>query len=171
MLFATAAPSYAFVVRGMRTDDNGEASAPGIISPKLETKRFLNFEKLATHLERRFGFYARRLTNIADRIQSRIDKVKATGKDTTAAQAKLDSARQALTQATTDGQAAIAALRAITPAPWAQQKDAFMAAKDLAKKARQEFVDARKLMVQAVQLLAQLQGKTEASPEASESGK
>ncbi|HSW90110.1 MAG TPA: hypothetical protein VLH19_04535 [Patescibacteria group bacterium] len=107
-------------------------------------------------LNRRFAFYAARLNNILARIQSRIDKEKVAGKDVTTAQSDLDSAKAKLTQAIKDGNAAVTAFENITPQNWQAQKADAKAAMALAQKARQEFIDARRLMVDAVQTLAQL---------------
>jgi hypothetical protein len=140
----TASPSTLKIMRQEIQTDRKE---------NRETVRTNVAHRHASRLERRFGFYVTRLTKIADRIQSRIDKEKTEGKDVSSAQTNLDSARTKLTQAQVDGTKAVAAFNAITPEDWDQQKADVQAAKDLAKNARQEFVDARKLMVDAVQAL------------------
>lgn len=109
----------------------------------------------ATRLQRNFSFYALRLNNVATRIQSLINKRKASGKDVTAAQTQLDTSKATLQQAIADGQKAVDMFNAITVDVWNIQKPEVKAAITQAQLARKEFVTARTQMVQTVKLLRQ----------------
>lgn len=119
-------------------------------------KQTIRTEKGKLHaatLQKNFGIYALRLNNIAARIQSAIDKSKAAGKDTTKAQAQLDTAKTTLAQAIADGQKAVDMFNAVTTASWNTQLPEIKAAIAEANMARKEFVQARIQMVQTVKLL------------------
>lgn len=111
----------------------------------------------ADRLERRFNFYFTRLSNIATRIQTNIDKTKAAGKNVAAVQTQLDTANTTLNQAKTDGASAVSMFRSIPVGSWDLQKPDVKAAIAQAQKARGEFVTARKQLVDVVTALKKLQ--------------
>lgn len=116
------------------------------------TRQLYRSERAQNHgerIERRFAFYAQRLTNIATRIQSRIDTEKAAGKDTTAAQSALDKAKTLLTQAVADGKQAVTMFQSISVAVWSTQAPEIKAAIEQANKARTGFVQARLSLIDA----------------------
>lgn len=118
-----------------------------------ETFRSERAKVHADRLEKRFAEYNTRLTNIAARIQKNIDAKKAAGKDVSSAQTKLDAAKATLAQAVTDGATAVSMFRAITVSTWNVQLPEVKAAIEAANKARLEFVNARKGMIDAVIIL------------------
>lgn len=99
-------------------------------------------ENHANRLERRFKFYYDRLSGIATRLQTRLDSLKSTGKDTSSALSKLTEAKTKLESAKTLGAQSVAAFRAIDPAKFEEQKAEAKAARDLANQARVAFKDA-----------------------------
>lgn len=109
-----------------------------------------------SRLENRFAFYAQRLNNIIARTQRHIDAKKNDGKDVTNAQSKLDNAKQVLATAISDGQKAVALFQAINVDTWDVQQPEIKAAIEQANKARKGFVEARRLLIEIVQLLRQL---------------
>jgi chromosome segregation ATPase len=71
---------------------------------KSERIQFVNKQvgNLVEQMTKRFNAAVERLTKIADRIDSRIAKIKATGKDTSGAEASVADARAKINQAKTD---------------------------------------------------------------------
>lgn len=104
----------------------------------------------AERLENRFMLYSKRLGNIIERFQVRLDTIKADGKDTSNVQSLLTNAKTKLGEATTKGNGAIAAFRAIDPAKFAEQKTQVLAARDLANQARRLFVEVHQLLKSAL---------------------
>ena len=107
----------------------------------------------ADRLTLHFGFYYTRINNIITRFQSRLNTLKTSGKDTSAAQSALDAASAKLQAAKTQGDAAIAAFSAIDPAKFSEQKTQVLAARDLALAARKLFVDTQSLLQSALKQL------------------
>lgn len=146
----------------------GTATAPGTLRGEV---RELNRERVASNaavrqtyrseraklhgerLERRFSWYAERLQDIAKRIQSRIDALKADGKDVNSAQTSLDLANATLTQAIADGKKAVEMFQAITISTWDVQQPEIKAAIDQANTARKGFASARQQELDAVKAL------------------
>ncbi len=113
-------------------------------------------ERAANHgerIERRFTFYAQRLTNIATRIQKRIDTEKAAGKDVSAAQTALDKAKTLLAQAVVDSKQAVTMFQSISVATWDTQSPEIKAAIEQANKARAGFVQTRLSLIDATAAL------------------
>lgn len=109
-------------------------------------------ERAQVHGERldlRFHFYAERLTNIATRIQTRIDTEKAAGKDVAAAQAALEKAKTLIATAVADGKTAVSLFQNISVSVWSTQAPEVKAAIEQANKARGEFVQARLSLIDA----------------------
>ena len=167
--FAAGSLLLAASISPVFADENTPVASPTPSPRSLIQEQFRNTVKTirqtmrsernkihAATLQKNFGLYALRLNNIASRIQSAIDKRKAAGKDTTAAQTQLDTAKTTLTQAIADGQKAVDMFNAITVDKWDIQKPEIKAAIAQAQLARKEFVTARTQMVQAVKLLRQV---------------
>ena len=110
-------------------------------------------ENHANRLEKRFKFYYERMTKIMVRFQTRLDTLKAQGKETTPIQVKLDAAKAKLELAKTKGEAAVAAFRGLDPTKFQEQKTERLAARDLAKEARKLFLEAHALLKEALKSL------------------
>lgn len=110
----------------------------------------------ADRLNNRFGFYNRRLTTVIEKIQARIDKTKADGKDVSEAQAKLDEAEAKLAESNKYAMDAVAKFRSIEPTKYDEQKSVALEARDLAEKGREAFVATVKLLRECVELLKAL---------------
>lgn len=105
----------------------------------------------ADRLEKRFALYTKRLTSLADKIQTRIDKREQEGKKNGDAQLKVDTARKQLVLATELGAEAVKMFRAIEPAKYTEQRDQAIKARDKAKEARKAFVETHRLLREAIQ--------------------
>jgi hypothetical protein len=119
-------------------------------------RRTYRSERAQVHgerLDRRFAFYAQRLTTIATRIQTRIDTKKQTGADVATAQAALDKAKLLITQATSEGAQAVSLFENITVTTWDLQAPQIKAAIEQANKARMSFVSARLALLDAAAAL------------------
>jgi hypothetical protein len=110
-------------------------------------------ENHANRLERRFKFYFDRLSGIINRFQTRLDTLKASGKDVVATQSKLDTAKSKLAEAKTKGESAVSAFRTIDPAKFSEQKEEAKAARDLAEAARGLFKEVHTLLKDALKSL------------------
>ncbi|MEP7167318.1 MAG: hypothetical protein ABI758_05035 [Candidatus Woesebacteria bacterium] len=124
------------------------------ISASRQTFRSERAKMHAKRLETHFNWYTERLGNIADRIQTRIDKEKTEGKNVTSAQTALDQAKTQLTVAISDGQKAVDLFAAITVSTWDVQKPEVKTAIDAAQKARSEFAHVHQLLADALKALA-----------------
>lgn len=111
----------------------------------------------AKRLERRFGFYYRRLTKIADKVQSRIAKTEAKheGLDLSAATARLEIARTTLEDARAEGEAAVVAFNEVEPTTPKELQQAAKKALNAAKTTREAFMEAASLLKQSVKLIKQ----------------
>lgn len=110
-------------------------------------------ENHANRLERRFKFYFDRLSGIITRFQTRLDTLKAGGKDISTVQTRLDAAKTKLAEAKTKGEVAVTAFRAIDPAKFNEQKTEAKAARDLAQAARALFKEVHNLLKDALKSL------------------
>ncbi len=119
---------------------------------RRENRRDNTAQLHAARLTNRFGFYSQRLTNLIDKIETKLSEMATEGKDVTAAQAKLNEAKAALDKAKSLGSQAITAFEAIEPAEYETQRDRALAARDLAQQARKNYQEAVFLMKEAVNL-------------------
>lgn len=143
------------------SDENVERrrpERPGIQEIRTERQELRSTvaENHANRLERRFTLYYTRLSNIITRFQARLDTLKTAGKDTTAAQAKLDLAKTRLEEAKAKGDAAVAAFKAIDPAKFSEQRTQAFAARDLAMEARKLFQETHTLLKDALKELKKI---------------
>lgn len=127
------------------------------VRTKLETIKVEKLDGRLTYhtnnLQARFTYHYDRLNAILGKIEAIIDKKVTEGINMDAAKVKLDEARVKLEQAKTIGSQAIAAFKALNPDKLNEQKTEIKAARDLAVKARQTFIDALQLMQQTVKLI------------------
>ncbi len=107
-------------------------------------------ENHANRLEKRFGLYYQRLSNIIERFQLRLAALKSTGIDTSTVSATLATAQTKLSDAKSKGEQAIAAFRAIDPAKFSEQKSQALAARDLANQARKLYLEVHLLIKAAL---------------------
>lgn len=121
-----------------------------------EEQRSKVAENHANRLERRFNLYYKRLTNITERFQKRLDYLNTKNQDVTALQSSLDSIKSKLSTAKAAGDKAIAAFKAIEPGTWEEQKAALQAARDLADKARELYKEVHTLLKSALRDLKQI---------------
>lgn len=136
-------------VRELREDNRQETR-----ELRVENRQEIRSGVAANHavrLERRFQYYYTRLSGIATRLQTRLNLLKAEGKDITSAQAKLTAAASKLDTAQSLGVQAVAAFRAIDPAKFEEQKAEAQAARDLANQARVAFKDTLALLKATLQ--------------------
>lgn len=135
------------------TMEDARKTRMATISAARQLYRTERAQNHGERIERRFAFYAQRLTNIATRIQTRIDTQKAAGKDTATAQAALDKAKTLLTQAVADGKQAVTMFQNISVAVWSTQTPEVKAAIEQANKARTGFVQVRLSLIDATAAL------------------
>ena len=109
----------------------------------------------AQRLQTRFEFYYQRLQQIAEKIQARLQTMANNGLETTAAQAKLQTALQLLEQAKIKGDEAIKQFEAIDPTQYQAQRQMALQAGETAQAARNQFRTARQTMLEAVQIAMQ----------------
>lgn len=107
----------------------------------------------ANRLGNRFSFYYQRLTTLISKFEAQLAELSAAGKDITAATAKLNEAKIALTSAKSLGDQAIAGFTAITPENYQDQQDQAIAARDQAQQAREKYVSTVQLLKETVQAL------------------
>lgn len=110
-------------------------------------------ENHANRLERRFGFYYDRLSQIIVRFESRLAILDNAGKNTTDSKAKLVLAKTQLSEAKVMGEVAVAAFRAIDPVKFSEQKTEIVAARDSAVSTRKLFQEAHQLLNDALKSL------------------
>lgn len=104
----------------------------------------------AERLERRFAFYAKRLSSIAERLQSRLNTLKDEGKNISVPQKSLDTAKAELQKAQTAASNAVVLFTIIPTEEGVPQQTALTKAKEAATEARKSFIAAHKLLTQAV---------------------
>lgn len=126
------------------------------IQEKRQEVRAHVAEVHAKRLEKRFEVYGKRLESIIERLQARIDILQTNGKDTTAAQAKLDEAESALTQAKTKANSAVSTFESVDPDQYEAQRSLALQAADIAKEAREDFQEVQSLLKEVVALLKAL---------------
>ncbi|MBP9700459.1 hypothetical protein KBD71_04235 [Candidatus Woesebacteria bacterium] len=123
---------------------------------RLESReQFL--ERVANRVERRFSLHVKRLENWIERASKRIATLSSEGKNTTAAQAALDKAKQSLATAKTLGTQAVALLRAVSVESWDAQKADATAARAAVTKAQVAFAQVVKDMQATIKELKALQ--------------
>jgi hypothetical protein len=93
-------------------------------------------ENIANRVEERFTRHEERLQNWITRADKHIATLEAKGKDVTNAKKALETAKASLTTASQLGDAAVTALRAVTPENWTAQKADAIAARAAVKKAQ-----------------------------------
>lgn len=125
---------------------------------KRQEKRNEIAQKHAENLELQFNNHFTRLMTLASKIQTRIDALNADGKDTTAAQAKLDAGKTSLESAKSLGTDAVSAFLAIDTTTTEEHKTQVDAAKAKAMKAREAYISSMKLLKEAIVAVASLQG-------------
>jgi len=123
------------------------------IRDKREQVRSHVAGKHADRLEKRFAIYQDRLNNIIAKIQNRLDKLAGEGKDTSAAQTKLDEAKVKLNEVKSMADRAILIFQAIDPAEFKIQRENAKAARNSARETRLAFKEVIDLLHQTVQLL------------------
>lgn len=93
------------------------------------------------------------LTNILSRVDSRIAKQKAIGKDVSVAETAATEARSALKSGKTYCAQAVAKFDSVPADKWETQKAVLVEARALAKQSREMFVQARKAITSAIKNL------------------
>jgi len=123
---------------------------------KAERVQFVNERvgKLVDQMIKRFNTALERLVKIADRVDSRIAKVKANGKDTSLAEKSVSDARAKIEQAKTD----IAKIPGLINEAVATTtpKERFSGLRELANTIRGELESARTSLKKAVKILREL---------------
>lgn len=107
----------------------------------------------ASRLQNQFARHELWLSNIAGRIQSRVNALKAKGIDVTAMQNALNTATAEIATATTDGSNAVAAFNNISGTTLEAVRASVQNAISLAEQTRKDFNQARQDLVQAFQLI------------------
>lgn len=101
-------------------------------------------ERIANRVEARFANHASWLTKWLERAQSRSESLKAKGRDTAAVNTAIATAQSDLEKAKTLGASAVAALKAVEPAVWAEQKSEAKAAREAVTQAQKAFAQVLK---------------------------
>ncbi|KKT98542.1 MAG: hypothetical protein UX00_C0002G0054 [Microgenomates group bacterium GW2011_GWB1_45_17] len=113
---------------------------------EISDRKSVNLEKHCTAIQSGF-------TNIISRINSRIEKQKAEGRDATIASQHVASAQTALDSAVSLCKQSVAKFDSVPANSWATQKSIIQEARLLAKQAHDQFVAARKSVVAAIRAL------------------
>lgn len=106
----------------------------------------------SNRLGQSFNVFYRRLSVVITKIQTRLDNLKADGKDITASQAKLDEAKVKLEAAKVAGEEAVKLFNSISKEKYEEQKTVVLSARDKAIEARKLFLEAHKLLKETVRL-------------------
>lgn len=106
----------------------------------------------ALRLQRRFEFYYQRLSDIGDKLATRLQTLANEGKDVTAAQANLTNALMLLEEAKEQADASIAKFNSIDPEQYQAQRHLALQARDEAQLARLSFQQVLTQLRQTVQL-------------------
>lgn len=104
-------------------------------------------------LRKRFNVYHNRLAKIIEKLEDRIAVTKEQGRDTTDAEAKVAQAKTQLEQARTQSESSVEAFLNVETADYATQREQAHQARDIAKQARQDYLETLALLKEAVQLL------------------
>jgi len=117
-----------------------------------QVKRDERTERHAVRLQERFDNYYERLNKIIEKVQTRLTNLSADGKDVSASQSKLDEAKSKLTLAKTLADESVALFNSIEADKFETQKTIIQSAKDKANEARKVFIEAHRLIKDAVKL-------------------
>jgi signal recognition particle GTPase len=115
-----------------------------------EDRRGALAELHSKRLENRFTFYSKRLSNLIERIQVRLNTLKESGKNTDKPQQTLDLAKAELQKANTAKETAIRLFQSISKVERDDKKAEIEKAQAAAVEARRLFLSAQKLIRQAV---------------------
>ncbi len=121
-----------------RQEIRDEAKAK--IQEKVSEVRTEVIAAMADRVEARFARHEERITNWIERSQKFIDKKEADGQDMTAAQTALDQTKTDLVAAVTQGDEAVAMIRALDADDWKSKTTELQAAREAVKAAHQSFV-------------------------------
>ena len=120
---------------------------------KQQEKREEIVQRKSEKLEKHCDAIQTGFTNIITKINSRIEKQKAEGWDTTTASQNVASAQTALDSAVSLCKQAVEKFDSVPADTWATQKDTIQQARSLAKQARDQFFTARRSVVAAIHAL------------------
>lgn len=110
-------------------------------------------EAFGSRLQQRFTLYKTRLYMIIDKLQARIERLNAAGKDTTAAQTKLDEAQALLQDANTSGSSAVQLFTGIQLGDLSVQSSELEAAREKAQATRDLYFQVMKLLQETIAIL------------------
>jgi membrane-associated HD superfamily phosphohydrolase len=117
-----------------------------------QIRRDARAEKHAERLQTRFTNYYDRLNKIIEKVQTRLSNLLADGKDVTLAQNKLDEAKTKLSEVKVLADESFSLFNSIEADKFEEQKAVALSAKDKANEARKLFIEAHKLIKEAVKL-------------------
>lgn len=169
-----------FMLALMTSSAAAESSRPATLRERLEVRREERLEKrealkekvvetrvekrasllsnMADRVEDRFARHAARLQSWIDRAAANIAKKKEDGKDVSAAEKALLSARTALADANEQAAKAVTQLRGVTTESWIEQKADAQAAQDAvnaAQKAYAQIVRNFEVVIQELKKLSE----------------
>ncbi len=133
-----------------KTMEDARMERKASVSATRQTYRSERAKLHGERIEKRFAFYAERLSNIATRLQSRIDKLKAEGKDVQSPQQALDISLVTLEKAINDSKVAVEMFGNISISTWDSQQPEIKAAIVQAGVARTGFTIAQGQMMSVV---------------------
>jgi hypothetical protein len=142
---ASPTPSPA-VTTGRSVEKRAQTQAQ--IQEKRTEVRAKVSEVHGRRLKHNFGVYYQRLSKIIDRLQERLTVLSGQGKDTAAVEEKLTDAETMLTAANAKAETAVTAFLS---EPAQDQRASALAARDVAKEARAEFMAVLQLLKQVLQ--------------------
>lgn len=119
-----------------------------------QEKRQVVAARKADRLEKHCKIVEQRIVNLLGRIESRMAKQKADGKDVTAVETAVAEAKTYVNTATSMCQQAVAKYDAVPTDTWTAQHPYVIEARGFAKQAHDAFVNARKAVAQALKSLA-----------------
>lgn len=123
------------------------------IQQQAREKRSAIADKFAERLRKRFANYYNRLTNLANKIQAKIDLMEEEGKPVTEAQSHLNQALRYLESAKNLGDQSVDGFAGISEEEYETNRDLALNARDQAKTARETFKLALESMKSAVAAL------------------
>lgn len=164
LLAGTALPAFA-TTEGTSTTLRGEAKEmrKEVRSDRQELRSDAaknRSDALAKHC----AMVETNLTNILTRIDSRIAKQKANGKDVSSAETAAAEARTSLASGKSYCDQAVTKFDSVPVDKWETQKVALVEARSLAKQSREMFVKARKAVATAIKSLVSNGRKVKTSP-------